>query len=78
MAGAMEAIEAMGLPIWALVPLAIMGLIASLFVLDALSFTVLKPSKSPPIIGTLPVVGGMMQFIKVGGAAAQHAPRAAG
>lgn len=55
----------MGLPCWALVPLAVAVAATILFVLDGLTFTaVLKPRGSPPVIRTWPLVGGMAQFLK--------------
>ena len=64
MAGVEVVADAMGVPVWALVPIAMVAAAALLFVLDGLSFVVLKPSKSPPVISTLPLVGGMMEFLK--------------
>ena len=53
-----------GVPVPALIPLALVAVAALVFVLDGLSHVVLKPFKSPPVIATLPVVGGMMAFLK--------------
>ena len=64
MAGVEVVADAMGVPVWALIPIAMVAAAALLFVLDGLSFVVLKPHKSPPVISTLPLLGGMMQFLK--------------
>ena len=42
----------------ALVPVALVAVAVLAFFLDGLSHTVLKPFKSPPVIITLPLVGG--------------------
>ena len=44
-----------GVPVPALIPLALVAVAALVFVLDGLSHVVLKPFKSPPVIATLPV-----------------------
>jgi sterol 14-demethylase len=56
--------SAVGVPPLALVPLAFAAVLAALFVLDGLSHVVLKPFKSPPVIGAMPLVGGMAAFLR--------------
>ena len=56
--------DAIGVPVWALVPMALAAAAVLVFILDGLSHSVLKPGKSPPVIGTTPIVGGMMDFLK--------------
>ena len=64
MAGVEAVADGMGVPLWSLVPIAVVAAVALLFILDGLSHSILKPFKSPPVIGTLPLVGGMMQFLQ--------------
>ena len=56
--------DALGVPVVALVPIALVAVAVLAFVLDGLSHTILKPFKSPPVIATLPLVGGMAEFLK--------------
>ena len=56
--------DAIGVPVWALVPVALAAAAVLVFILDGLSHSVLKPGKSPPVIGTTPVFGGMLEFLK--------------
>ena len=56
--------NALGVPVVALVPVALVAMAVLAFFLDGLSHTVLKPFKSPPVIATLPLVGGMAEFLK--------------
>ena len=56
--------DALGVPVVALVPVALVAVAVLAFFLDGLSHTVLKPFKSPPVIATLPLVGGMAEFLK--------------
>ena len=46
--------NALGVPVVALVPVALVAVAVLAFFLDGLSHTVLKPFKSPPVIATLP------------------------
>jgi|TARA_B110000977_G_scaffold115406_2_gene149143 hypothetical protein len=56
--------SAMGVPPLALVPIALLAMLALVFILDGLSHVVLKPFKSPPVIATMPLVGGMAAFLR--------------
>lgn len=56
--------DALGVPVVALVPVALVAVAVLAFFLDGLSHTVLKSFKSPPVIATLPLVGGMAEFLK--------------
>ena len=64
MAGVEAVADALGVPLWCLVPIAMVAAFTMLFILDALSFVVLKPWKSPPVIACIPLVGGMAEFLK--------------
>ena len=56
--------DVIGVPVWALVPVALAAAAVLVFILDGLSHSLLKPGKSPPVIGTTPVFGGMLEFLK--------------
>ena len=56
--------EFVGVPAWGLLPVALVAAVVLFVVFDALSHVVLKPFKSQPVIGTWPVIGGMIKFLK--------------
>ena len=56
--------DTLGVPAWYLIPITLLAAAALIFLLDGLSFIVLKPFRSPPVIKTVPLVGGMAAFLK--------------